>query len=153
MPLPVGTPAPEFELMTENPDVKVKLADFRGKKRVVLLFYPMDFSSVCTGELCAMGPALDVDANDDETVVFGVSCDSPFAHAAFKKQYGLPFTLLSDVTRKTVKDYDLFFGEHPFNCGRRATVIVGRDGNIEAFHDQAVTQERTADDLKRALAG
>ena len=151
MSLPIGSLAPDFELMTQDPARKVKLSDFRGKKRVVLLFYPMDFSSVCTAELCAMGPSLDVVAGDD-AVVFGVSCDSPFAHAAFKTQYNLPYDLLADVTRQTVKDYDLFWGEHPYNCGKRATVIVGLDGTIEHFHDQPLGEGRTADDLQHALS-
>ena len=150
MPLPIGSPAPDFELMTQDPASKIRLSDFRGKKRVVLLFYPMDFSSVCTAELCAMGPSMDVVAGDD-AVIFGVSCDSPFAHAAFKKQYAIPFDLLADVTRKTVKAYDLFLGEQPFNCGKRATVIVGLDGTIEHFHDQPMGEGRTADELKAAL--
>ena len=150
MPLPIGSPAPDFELMTQDPARKVRLSDFRGKKRVVLLFYPMDFSSVCTAELCAMGPSMDVVAGDD-AVVFGLSCDSPFAHAAFVKQYAIPFDLLSDVTRETVKAYDLYAGERPFNCGKRGTVIVGLDGNIEHFHEQPMAVGRTTDELKAAL--
>lgn len=151
MPLAIGSPAPDFELMTQDPARKVRLSDYRGKKRVVLLFYPMDFSPTCTAEFCGFGPQLDVVAGED-AVVFGVSCDSPFAHAAFRAQYGLTLDLLSDVTRKTVKDYDLFFGEQPFNCGKRGTVVVGLDGRIEHWHEQPVAEGRTADDLKSALA-
>ncbi len=97
-PLTVGQPAPDFELMDENKNV-VKLADLRGKK-VVLLFYPMDFSPVCTTEQCEFGPGLVQSIEGTDTVIYGVSCDSPFSHAAFKKQYNIPYSLLADPTRK-----------------------------------------------------
>ena len=70
-----GDVAPDFELMDEN-KTKVKLSDLRGKK-VVLLFYPMDFSPVCTTEHCTFGSDLPRIAGGSDTVVFGVSCDSP----------------------------------------------------------------------------
>src|SRR3954453_9759842 len=92
-PLKVGDPAPDFELMDENKD-KVKLSDLRGRK-VVLLFYPMDFSPVCTTEHCSFGPELPTlqGGGGADTVVFGVSCDSPFSHAAYKKQFNIPYSL------------------------------------------------------------
>ena len=149
MPLAIGSAAPDFDLMTHDPARKVRLSDFRGKRRVVLLFYPMDFSSVCTAEICGFGPQLDVVAGDD-TVVFGVSCDSPFTHAAFIKQYGIGFELLSDVTRDVVKAYDLYW-PLPFNVGKRATVVVGLDGTIEHFDEVGLGTERTIDALKTAV--
>lgn len=151
MALAIGTPAPEFELMTQDPAKKVKLSDLRGKK-VVLLFYPMDFSPVCTNEHCAFGPAMGDFAGSD-AVVFGVSCDSPFTHAAFKKQYGIPYDLLSDPTRKMVKAYDLFMGEEPFNCGKRGTVVIDKDGKIAHWHEQPIREERKVTDLKKAVEG
>ena len=96
-PLKVGDMAPDFELMNQNKD-KVKLSDFRGKKKVVLLFYPMDFSPVCTDEHCAFGPQLGKIIGGSDAVVFGINCDHPFAHAAFKKQFNIPYDLLSDNT-------------------------------------------------------
>src|SRR5947208_3191911 len=105
----VGDPAPDFTLMNQDKN-PIKLSDFRGKKKVVLLFYPMDFSPVCTEEHCAFGPQLGKIAPDPDTVVFGVSTDSPFSHAAFKKQYNIPYDLLADPTRKMVKAYGMFAG-------------------------------------------
>src|SRR5215208_2675989 len=93
MPLRVGDPAPDFELPTDDVTnkTKVKLSNLRGKK-VVLLFYPMDFSPTCTTEHCAFGPDLPrLQGSAGDTVVFGVSCDSPFSHAAYKKQYNIPY--------------------------------------------------------------
>src|SRR5581483_5571958 len=109
-PLKPGDVAPEFELMNQDKN-KVKLSDFRGKKKVVLLFYPMDFSPVCTQEHCTFGPELPRLSGNDDAVMFGVSCDSPFCHAAFRRQYNIPYDLLADPTRKMVKAYDMWAGE------------------------------------------
>lgn len=152
MSLKVGDVAPEFELMTQNPDKKIKLSDFRGKKKVVLLFYPMDFSSVCTAEHCAFGPQLDKLSAGGDAVVFGLSCDSPFTHDAFKKQHNIPYDLLSDPTRATVKAYDMFMGEQPFNCGKRGTVIIGKDGKISYAQEQPILEPRKVEDLVSAVA-
>jgi peroxiredoxin len=148
MALAVGSPAPQFELMTQDPAKKVKLSDLRGK-RVVLLFYPMDFSSVCTAEHCSFGPAMSEIAAD--AVVFGVSCDSPFTHDAYRKQYHIPYDLLSDPTRKMVKAYDMFMGEEPFNCGKRGTVIIDKDGKIEHWQEQPILEARSIEQLKKAI--
>src|SRR5947209_16773949 len=112
-PLKAGQNAPEFELMNQNKE-KVKLSDFRGKKKVALLFYPMDFSPVCTTEFCSFGPQNDQINPANDTVIFGVSCDSPFSHAEFKTKYKIPYDLLSDPTRKMVKAYGMWAGEEPY---------------------------------------
>lgn len=151
-PLKVGDAAPDFELMTQDPARKVKLSDLRGK-RVVLLFYPMDFSTVCTAEHCSFGPQFADLSAASSTVVFGVSCDHPFAHAAFKKQYNIPYDLLSDVTRSMSKSYGMFMGEEPFNCSKRGTVIVGPDGKVAFYHEQPILEERSVDQLKKLVAG
>jgi peroxiredoxin len=149
MPLKPGQTAPEFELMNQD-KTKVKLSDYRGKKKVILLFYPMDFSPVCTQEHCTFGPELGRIAKDDETVVFGVSCDSPFCHAAFRKQYGIPYDLLSDATRKMAKAYGMWAGEEPYNCTKRGTVIVGKDGKVAYYHEQPMKEPRSVDDMEKA---
>lgn len=148
-PLKVGQPAPDFELMNQDKN-KLKLSDYRGKKKVVLLFYPMDFSPTCTQEHCAFGPELGRIAKDDNTVVFGVSCDSPFSHAAFRKQYNIPYDLLSDPTRKMVKAYGMFAGEEPYNCSKRGTVIVTKDGKIGFWHEQPMREARAIESLEKA---
>ncbi len=149
-PLSVGAPAPDFELMDENKN-KVRLSDFRNHKRVVLLFYPMDFSPVCTEEHCAFGPQLHRIAPDDRTAVFGVSCDSPYTHAAFKKQYDIPYSLLSDPTRKMAKAYGMWAGEDPYNCTRRGTVIIARDGRINHYEITPMKEARKTDDIAAAV--
>ena len=95
MPLNPGDAAPDFELMDETME-KVKLSDLKGS-RVVLLFYPMDFSPVCTDEHCSFGPAK-ADLFGDAKV-FGVSTDHPFSHKAFREHYKIDYPLLADPTR------------------------------------------------------
>ena len=149
-PLKVGDTAPSFELMDENKNV-VKLADLRGKK-VVLLFYPMDFSPVCTAEHCEFGPGVGRLQSGPNTVVYGVSCDSPFSHAAFKKQYNIPYSLLADPTRKMAKAYGMWAGEEPYNCTKRGTVVIGKDGRIAHYEEVAMREARKTEDLQKQMA-
>jgi len=150
--LKVGDTAPDFEMMNQDKQT-VKLSDFRDKKKVVLLFYPMDFSPVCTEEHCAFGPQLDKITGTEEAVVFGVSCDHPFAHAAFKKEYHIPYDLLSDVTRTVCKAYNLFMGELPYNCSKRGTVIIDKSGKISYWHEQPTKEARKVEEISKAVAG
>ena len=145
-----GQPAPDFELMNQDRQ-KVKLSDYQGKK-VVLLFYPMDFSPTCTQEHCAFGPQVDQIAKDSQTVVFGVSCDSPYSHAAFKTQYTIPYDLLSDPTRKMAKAYGMWAGEEPYNCTKRGTVIIDKDGKIAFVKEQPMKDARSIDELAKAAS-
>jgi len=152
-PVNVRDVAPDFEMMNQDRQV-VKLSDFRGRKKVVLLFYPMDFSPVCTEEHCTFGPQLGkIEGEDEDVVVFGVSCDHPFAHAAFRKQYNIPYDLLSDTTRKVCKAYNLFLGEEPFNCSKRGTVIIDKNGKIAYWHEQPTKEARKVEDLAKAVTG
>ncbi len=141
----VGDIAPEWEMMNQSRE-KVSLSSLRGK-RVIMLFYPMDFSPVCTEEHCSFGPKLGAIKKDDNTVVFGVSCDHPFAHDAYKKQYNIPYDLLSDTSRKVCKAYDLFMGEEPFNCSKRGTVVISPDGKIAYWQEQPVLEARKVEML------
>ncbi len=149
-PLKPGDAAPDFELMDQDKN-KVKLSDFRGQKSVVLLFYPMDFSPVCTEEHCTFGPAFDkLNGPDADTVVFGVSTDSPFSHAEYKAKYKIPYGLLADPTRKMVKAYGMFAGEEPYNCGKRGTVIIDREGKVVFYKEQPTKEPRRVEELEQA---
>jgi peroxiredoxin len=149
--LKAGDPAPEFEMMNQDKQT-IKLSDFRGKKQVVLLFYPMDFSPVCTEEHCTFSSQLDRIVTSPDTVVFGVSCDQPFSHAAYKKQFKIPYDLLSDVTRHVCKSYNLFMGELPYNCSKRGTVVIDKNGKITYWHEQPTKEARKVEDLSKAVA-
>lgn len=133
--LSVGDTAPEFAL-TDHSGAMVALSDFRGK-RVVLYFYPKDFTPGCTQEACDFRDA--ISAGDFKAdAVIGVSPDSPEKHAEFAKQYELPFTLLSDPDRSVMKTYGAY-GEKQ-NYGRtvvgviRSTFVISPDQTIEKIY-------------------
>ncbi|MGH7176044.1 MAG: redoxin domain-containing protein [Tepidisphaeraceae bacterium] len=149
-PLKVGDAAPDFELMNQNKD-KVKLSSLRGKK-VVLLFYPMDFSPTCTDEHCTFGPQLGKITGGTDAVVFGINCDHPFAHAAFKKQYNIPYDLLCDNTREVVQKYGMYAGLEPFNCSKRGTVVIDTNGKVSFYHEQPMREARKVEDLAKAVS-
>ena len=146
----VGEIAPDFELMNQDKE-KVKLNDFRGKKKVMLLFYPLDFSPVCTDEHCKFGPELPRIIGAEDAVVFGINCDSHFSHAAFKKQYSIPYDLLSDPTREVVKKYGMYAGLEPMNCSKRGTVVIDKTGKVTYYYEQPMREARKVEDLAKAL--
>lgn len=143
----VGQEAPDFEL--DNQDkVKVKLSSFRGKKKVVLAFYPLDFSPVCTKEHECLVKDLP-GISDKDAVVLGISVDSVWCHKAFREAKGITYDLLADIHRKVVKQYDLFSPEG--NVGRRATVIVDRAGKVAWFKEQPMREGRDDAEIIAAL--
>jgi peroxiredoxin len=147
----VGEMAPEFELLNQDKQ-KVRLSDFRGKKRVVLLFYPMDFSPTCTQEHCTFGPNLGQIQGGPGVIVFGVSTDSPYCHAAFRRQHSIPYDLLADTSRKMVKAYGMWAGEEPYNSSVRGTVVIDIDGRIEHWEPVAMREARTVEQLARVAS-
>ena len=145
-----GDIAPDFELMNQDRN-KVTLSSYRGKRKVILMFYPMDFSPVCTDEHCAFGPQISEMGSAQDAVVFGISCDSPFCHAAYRKQYDIPYDLLADVNRKVVKAYGMFAGEEPFNCSKRGTVVIDKDGKISFYQEAKMGEARTTEALADSI--
>jgi peroxiredoxin len=150
MPLNVGDIAPDFELMNQDKQ-PIRLSDYRGKKKVMLLFYPMDFSPVCTDEHCSFAARIDAIRKDDNIVVFGINGDHVYSHAAFRKHYSIPYDLLSDPTRKTLKAYGMYAGEEPYNCSKRGTVVIDTDGRIAHYEEAAPKEPRSVDSLARLV--
>lgn len=124
----VGDQAPDFELENQFGQ-KVKLSDFRGKKNVVLIFYPKAFTGICTGELCAIRDQKP-QFNNDDVVTFGISCDSSAALKAFAEAENYDYELLSDwwPHGKTGTDYGVFLEDKGFNT--RGTFIIDKDGIV-----------------------
>ncbi|OKK08103.1 peroxiredoxin [Streptomyces sp. CB03234] len=127
-PLQVGTKAPDFELK-DNHGRTVSLADFRGEKNVVLLFYPFAFTGVCTGELCALRDELPTFVNDD-TQLLAVSNDSIHTLRVFAEQEGLEYPLLSDFWPhgEVSRAYGVFDEEK--GCAVRGTFIIDKEGVV-----------------------
>jgi peroxiredoxin Q/BCP len=142
----MGEIAPDFEL--EGTDGRFKLSEHRGE-RVVLLFYPGDFTPVCTKQFCSYADRYDeVDALD--ATVVGISAQSVERHHEFKSMHGIPMPLLADEDRKVAKAYGL---TQPILGTRRAVVIVDESGRIAYRHAHRLGLDfQTVDELREALA-
>jgi mycoredoxin-dependent peroxiredoxin len=126
MTLQVGQPAPEFELK-DHTGAMVRLADYRGKQPVALVFYPFAFSGICTGELCEIRDNPDVFA-DPGVQVLGVSCDPMWSLRAFAEAQGYQFPLLSDFWPHgaVAREYGVFVEQA--GLAKRGTFLIDTDG-------------------------
>ncbi len=126
----VDTKAPDFTLQNTDGD-RVSLSDFKGKKNVVLLFFPVAFSSTCTKELCTTRDNMKL-YNSLDAKVIGISVDSFFCLKEFKKSQNLNFTLLSDFNKEVSKRYDALYEDFYGMKGvsKRATFIIDKEGTI-----------------------
>ncbi len=150
MPLTIGQEAPNFTLKNQFGE-EVSLSDFRGKKNVVLIFYPMAFTGICTGELCDIRDRSG-DFGTDDVQVLGVSTDTPASLKAFAEQEGLQYPLLSDFWPhgEVAKTYDAFF--EPRGFALRATFIIDKEGILRWQVINQPGDARNSDDYKAALA-
>jgi len=142
-----GDVAPDFTMKNEEGQ-EVTLSSFRGKKNVVLAFYPFDWSPVCTKENNAL-TADQAKFSSKESEVFGVSCDSFFSHKAWKEKLGLKHSLLSDQNREVSKKYGLYLDE--LNCSKRATVVVDRSGKVIFKKVQEIKVPRNNEEIFAAI--
>jgi len=122
--------ASDFTLFdtAKNP---VSLHDFKGRN-VVLLFFPLAFSSVCTKELCYVRDNMALFNNVDAQVL-GISVDSLYTLAKFKEEQGLNFPLLSDFNKEVSKLYNSLYEQWNYNMkgvSKRASFVIDRKGDI-----------------------
>jgi glutaredoxin-dependent peroxiredoxin len=133
MTLNIGDKAPTFALKTLKSGklIDVHIADEIGKRQIVLLFFPLAFTSVCTKEMCDVSGALS-DYVSLDAVAYGISVDSPFAQEAFAKANRISVTLLSDFNREVSALYGVLFKEFLGLKGvsKRAAFVIGMDGKI-----------------------
>lgn len=133
MALAVGTPAPDFTLKTKNADGlhDVSLSDNYGKKKTVLLFFPLAFTSVCMEEMCAVNDGLNAYADLNATV-YGISVDSPFVLEKMAEVDALQFPLLSDFNKEVATAYDVLYPELIGFKGvaKRSAFVVDETGHI-----------------------
>jgi len=124
--LHVGDKAPDFELPSTG-GVTFNLKSHLEEGRLVLYFYPRDFTPGCTAEACGFRDEFS-ELRQSELRVFGVSLDSPESHEEFKKKYGLPFDLLSDADGNVSRLYGVY--NKLFKIANRVTFVVDGDGKI-----------------------
>ena len=133
MALSVGDAAPDFELpRTLAEGDTIKLSDYRGKKNVLLCFYPFDFSGVCSEQLPAY-QAEKARFEGADCEVIGISVDSPFAQKQWKEKENLNFTLVSDFNRDVSKAYGAQFEELMGFSGvaKRAAFVIDKAGKVQ----------------------
>ena len=150
MAVEVGDSAPDFELKDQH-GAPVRLSDFQGKKAVVLVFYPLAFSGVCTGELCSIRDELPTLGGDDVQVL-AVSVDSVFSHRAWADQEKYQFPLLSDFWPHgaVAKSYGIF--DENMGVATRGTYIIDKTGVVRWKVENAIPDARDLDEYRKALA-
>ncbi|GAA4219861.1 peroxiredoxin [Streptosporangium album] len=149
MAVEVGSPAPDFELKDQH-GTPVKLSDYQGKK-VVLIFYPLAFSGVCHGELCAIRDEFIATAPEDVQVLT-VSVDSVFTHRAWADQEGYTFPLLSDFWPhgQVAQAYGVFDEEK--GIATRGTFIIDGEGVIRWNVVNPIPEPRDIAEYRKVLA-
>ncbi|WP_433241547.1 peroxiredoxin [Streptosporangium sp. CA-135522] len=149
MAVEVGSPAPDFELKDQH-GTPVRLSDHRGRK-VVLIFYPLAFSGVCHGELCAIRDEFIATAPEDVQVLT-VSVDSVFTHRAWADQEGYTFPLLSDFWPhgQVAQAYGVF--DEDKGLAMRGTFIIDGEGVVRWSVVNPIPQARDVAEYHKVLA-
>lgn len=149
MALENDTQAPDFDLANQYGE-HVRLSDFRGVKPVVLVFFPLAFSGVCTGELCALRDNLDI-FRASGVELLGISVDSKATLRAFAEQEGYDFQLLADFWPHgaVAKEYGVFLDEKGF--ANRATFVIDVRGVIRASFITAPGEPRSIEEYRAAI--
>lgn len=139
-----GTSAPDFALRDQDGN-EVKLSELRGRK-VVIAFYPLDFSPVCTDQLTIYQDVLPEIEAKGATLV-GISVDSMFAHRAFADKLGISIPLLADFHPKgeVTSAYGAFV--EGYGHGNRSLVLIDEEGIVRWVHASPSPLEIPAADL------
>jgi thioredoxin-dependent peroxiredoxin len=142
MALKVGQPAPDFTV-TAADGRELKLADFRGKKNVVLYFYPADFTAVCTKETCGFRDSYE-DLASKDTEVIGVSVDDDASHRKFAEKYKVPFALVSDPQRALSEKFGATGGllDLVMKKSRRITYVIDKQGVIKGVFQGELSADK-----------
>lgn len=153
MSIQTGERAPTFEL-PHRPGETIDLSDHLGSEKVVLLFIPLAFSSVCTTELRTVRDAWagweELDAS-----VFAISVDSPFVTAHFRDIEDLPFLVLSDFNKEVSRAYGVLAEEMAGLKGvsKRSVFVIGSDGRVaHAWVSEDAGVEPDYDAIREAVA-
>lgn len=132
MSIAIGHAAPGFSLYDSEKN-KVTLHDYTGKN-VVLLFFPLAFSSICTKELCSIRDNISM-YNNSNAQVLGISVDSLYVLNRFKKEQNLNFPLLSDFNKDASKTFDVLYETFPAfemqGVSKRAVFVIDKAGVIQ----------------------
>ena len=151
MAVEIGEQAPDFELADQH-GTPVKLSGFRGSKNVVLIFYPLAFSPVCSNELCAVRDDFP-EITGDDVELLTVSVDSMFTHRAWADAEGFNFELLSDFWPHgdAARSYGVFDDDRGLSI--RGTFIIDKGGVVRWKVVNPIPQARDISEYQKALSG
>jgi peroxiredoxin (alkyl hydroperoxide reductase subunit C) len=145
----VGQEAPDFTLKDQNNE-EFTLSSYRGERAVLIVFYPLAFTGICTGELCAVRDDIASFQNDAVQVV-SVSVDSAYTHKIFAEREGYDFPLLSDFWPHgaVAQAYGVFNETAGF--ANRGTFLVDQDGIVRFAEMNSPGQGRDANEWLSAI--
>ncbi len=148
--LQLGSQAPTFELPDAEMEM-INLSSFRGKKNVVLYFYPKDDTPACTMQAIDFSDH-ESDFSRHDTVVFGVSRDDCMSHASFRDKHGLTVQLLSDTECEVCRKYDVLVQKRADgvvkDCIARSTFIIDKHGVLRQVLNNASPRQHAGEVLK-----
>jgi peroxiredoxin len=149
MTLIIGDDAPDFSLVNQHGET-VTLSDFAGKKPVVLVFYPLSFSGICTGELCELRDNFSTFERENVELL-AISVDSKFVQKVFAEQEGYKFSVLADFWPHgaVARTYEVFLEEA--GISNRATFVIDKSGKLVAKFVTAPGQPRSLQEYQKAL--
>jgi peroxiredoxin (alkyl hydroperoxide reductase subunit C) len=149
MTVEVGQEAPDFELR-DSEGGKTKLSSFRGKKNVLLIFYPLAFSPVCSGEFCTFRD-VNSDIASDKTEVIGISVDSSYTLKAWKKAEGFPNVFVADFWPhgEIARQYGVLVEER--GTALRGTFLIDREGIVRWKEVLPQTEPRDQSGWRKAI--
>ena len=135
----VGQPAPDFTLPASTGQ-DITLSSYRGQSHVVLVFYPLDFSPVCSMQLPEYSGSQD-DFTEAGAVVLGINRDSVYAHRAWAAEYGIEVPLLADMQLEVARQYGVAIDER--GISGRAVFVIDREGVVRYQHIEEQTGQYT----------
>ena len=146
----VGSEAPDFELKDQH-GTPVRLSSFRGKKNVVIVFYPFAFSGVCSGEMCAIRDEFP-EVSGDDVELLAVSVDTGFSLRTWADQQHFGFEMLSDFWPHgaVAKSYGVF--DEKLGAATRGTFVIDKNGVVRWKVINPIPQARDIADYQKALA-
>jgi peroxiredoxin len=149
MPIDVGAQAPDFTLRDQN-NQEVRLSEFRGRKVVLLVFYPLAFTGTCQGELAEINDNLSEYAND-QVQVLTVSVDSPYSHKVWAEREGYNFPLLADFWPHgaVAQAYGVFNPDAGF--ANRGTFVIDAAGMVRYAEMHGPGESRNQKPWREAL--
>ena len=145
----IGEKALDFTLINEE-GKEVKFSSLLGKQKVLLYFYPLDWSPVCSVQHKDFCTEFERFRKENAQIV-AISTDHKYSHAAFKQKLGAQYILLSDPEKKAIKLYDVDMAAT--NHGKRAYFIIDKNGIVRwKFIEDAPSNKRSNDELLNELA-